>query len=60
MEDRKLPEDTFDLIAAQVDPQEIIAIVHQHCPEWTLEEVSRRVMALIRSQEPDGSQSIDA
>ena len=46
MEDRKFPEDAIDLILAQVDPQEIIAIVQRHCPEWSLEEITQRVMEM--------------
>jgi hypothetical protein len=55
MKDRKLPEDTFDLIAAKVDPQEIIAIVQQQYPEWDLVEITQRVMEMIRNQVLDGS-----
>ena len=55
MEDPKLPEDAINLILAKVDPQEIIAIVQRHCPEWSLEEITQRVMGMISNQTSYGT-----
>ena len=55
MEDRKLPEDAIELLLGRVDPEVIIALVHEYCPEWSVEEITQRVMEMLRNQVPDGS-----
>ena len=55
MEDRKLPEGAIELLLGRVDPEVIIALVHEYCPEWSVEEITQRVMEMLRNQVPDGS-----